>query len=187
MPTKRIKTWILFGAACLSLPLCCLSVMTFAPGIFSGAFTVVNRSGATLYITPIFSAYGQRHVAVQSFSKFPYLPILKEAGLQLAPDESVRIICEVDEDYTFSEIAVRNASGDYRQMDIQMPTTTLSLGLSQPSFTIGPFHELPGISPAALEVARKAEQPNLRALGAIGLGFIPIGLFAIWLRLARSD
>jgi hypothetical protein len=154
--------------------------------LFQGNFTVVNQSDEILYITPIFEAYGRRFTAVKAFSKAPYLPIPTEASVRLTPNESVHIICEIDEDTSFSEIAVRNTNRDYRQMVVQKPTVTLSLGTPEPSFTIRSFHELSIISPEALKVAKRAEQLNLKALGAIGLGVVPIGLFAVWLRLATS-
>jgi hypothetical protein len=187
MRIKRSNTRILFWLACLSLPLCCVSVMILTPNLlFQGNFTVVNQSDEILYITPIFEAYGRGFTAVKAFSKAPYLPILTEASVRLTPNESVHIICEIDEDTSFSEIAVRNTNRDYRQMVVQKPTATLSLGTSEPNFTIRSFHELSMISPEALKVAERAEQLNLKAFGAIGLGVVPVGLFAVWLRLATS-
>jgi hypothetical protein len=186
MKTKRGKIRGIFWAACLSLPLCLVSVLMLTPDfLFQGTFIVTNQAGETLYITPIFEAYGRSFTTVQAFSQPPYLPIFQRAALRLKPGQSLRIYCEIDEDYTFSALAVRNVSGDYREW--RVPSNVL-LGpvVPEPSFTIPPFQELPAISASALEVARQAERPNSRALGAIGLGLVPLGLFALWNYLKRG-
>lgn len=183
MKAKRPGVRILFWLACLSLPLCCVSVMTLIPLLFWGTLTIANQSGETLYVTPLFEAYGRSFTTVRFFSRFPYLPIFKEAGIELAPNASVRITCETDEDYSFSVIAVRNARGDYRQMPVQGQDRTLGQPpiVPEPHFSLRSFRELAPLSGAALEVARKAERPSLRTLGAIGLGLIPLGLFVLWI------
>lgn len=185
----KAKRWMIrgiFWAACLSLPLCLVSALALTPNLlFQGTFTVVNQSGETLYITPIFEAYGRSFTTVQAFSQPPYLPILKPAALKLKPGQSLRIHCETDEDYTFSALAVCNVSGDYREWRVSADVL-LGPMLPEPSFTITSFQDLPALSAPALAVARQSERPNLRALGALGLGLVPLGLFTLWNYLKRG-
>jgi len=188
MRKKRTAARVFFILTLLSLPLCCLAAMAFAPNpLFMGEFNVANESNETLYVTPIGESYGQRHVLVKSFSKFPYVPILKRSDIRLEPGESVHIVCETDEDLVFSEIAVRNTRGEFRQLVVQQPTIELSTYSSSPStYVVESFAELEAIPPQALEVAEKARGVNAQAWAMMLLGLIPFGMFAAWLRVARD-
>ena len=188
---RRIAAYALLALTLLSLPLCCLALMTVVPNpLFRGAFTIANQSSETLHVTPIGEAYGERHVLVENFSRFPYLPLLQPADIRVDPGESVRITCDIDEDSRFSEIVVRNSHGEYRQLTIDQPTINLAAYPSydghsaELTYVIESFTALSPVVPAALAVAQKAGGINLGAWGAVLLGLVPVGLFLAWLRAA---
>jgi hypothetical protein len=185
MRRKQWASWILLGLAILSLPLCCLLPVALSPTIlFWGQFTVINNSNETVYITPIGESYGQRHILVKNFSKFPYVPLMKQADIRLEPGERVRINFEADEDLTLSEITVRNVVGDYRQLVIDQPTSKLVL--SETTYTIGSIDELSTISSEVLAIADQASQFNTRVWKLIIPGLIPGVLFISWYGLSRK-
>ncbi len=187
MRRKQWVSWILLGLAILSLPLCCLPLVALSPTIlFWGQLTVINTSNETVYITPIGESYGQRHILLKNFSKFPYMPLLKQADIRLDPGEQVKINFEADEDLILSEIAVRNVRGEYRQMVIDQYTANLSLSMPKTTYTIGAVDELSAISPKVLAVAKQASQFNTKVWKLIIPGFIPGVLFLGWFRLSRK-
>jgi hypothetical protein len=188
----RLFAWIAWGLALLSLPLCCLAALAVVPSpLFLGELRIVNGSAEALRVTPIGEAYGQKHPLARSYSRFPYLSVLRQGDIRLAPGQSVRVWCEVDEDLTFSEIAVRNAAGEYRQWAIRVPSSALmpasnAAGEQGRTFVIESFADLTPILPAALQVAKRARFPAWTSWGAILAGIIPVALLALGLWLARG-
>ncbi len=186
MRRKQWASWMLFGLAILSLPLVALSPTI----LFWGLVTVINTSNETIYITPIGESYGKRHILLKNFSKFPFVPLLKQADIRLESGEQIQINFEADEDLTLSEIAVRNIRGEYYQMVIDQPTAQLSPPLPEAThkttYTIGSVDELSAISPEVLTVARQASQFNIKVWKMIIPGVIPGVLFLGWYRLRRK-
>jgi hypothetical protein len=156
--------------------------------MFWARFTVLNESDETLYITPIGERSGQRRVLLEHFSKFPYAPILKQADVRLEPGESVQIHCRgFDEpSWTFTAIAVRNERREYRQLIIDESTLSLMWASPEQTYRIESFSELARATPEVVEMAKKAGRFNVAAWGMMAAGFIPIGLFLVWLSLVRK-
>jgi hypothetical protein len=193
---KRIPLLLLFLVALLSLSLCCCPIGLLINNVnpvhygFLAEFQVVNESGETVYITPIGAVRTverPRHVLVRASPRLPGTPALRQGDIRLDPGESLRIIYDRD-DVAASEIAVRNAQGEYRQLVISDRQKSLILDEETPEYTIGSFKRLAKIAPEVLAVAKQADSANRRiwfwmALWIIA-GFIPIALFLVWFGLA---
>ena len=127
MRVKRVATLALFLVACLSLPLCFCPALPLINNVnpihlfFLVEFRVINESGETVYITPIGAVRTvqmPRHVLLRVSPRLPGTPALRQGDIRLDPGESLRIIYDAD-DVAASEIAVRNARGEYRQLFIR--------------------------------------------------------------------
>ena len=196
MRVKRVATLALFLVACLSLPLCCCPTGLLINNVnpihyaFLVEFQVVNESGETIHITPIGAlrtVQRPRHVLLRASPRLPGTPALRQGDIRLDPGESLRIIYDAD-DVAASEIAVRNAQGEYRQLVIRDRQKLLTLDEETLEYTIGSFKRLAKIAPEVLAVAKEAGRSNRRVWIWMALwimaGFIPIALFLIWSGLA---
>jgi hypothetical protein len=192
MRVKRVPPLLLFLVACLSLPLCCCPTGLLINNInpihygFLAEFQVVNESGETVYITPIGAVRTverPRHVLVRASPRLPGTPALRQGDIRLDSGESVRIIYDMD-DVAASEIAVRNAQGEYRQLVVSDRQKLLTLDEGMPEYTITSFDRLAKIAPEVLAVAKEAGRSNRRIWFWMALwivaGFIPIALFLVW-------
>jgi len=153
-------------------------------------FRVINESDETVYITPVGTMrtlQKQRYVLSRASPRLPGTPALRQGDIRLDPGESVRIIYD-DEDIAASEIAVRNARGEYRQLVISDRQKRLTLDEETPEYTIRSFDRLAKIAPEVLAVAKEAGRSNRRVWIWMALwivpGFIPIALFLVWPGLA---
>jgi hypothetical protein len=182
--------------AVLSLPLCCCPIGLLINNVnpihyaFLVEFQVVNESGETVYITPIGAVRTverPRHVLLRASPRLPGTPALRQGDIRLDPGESLRIIYDAA-DVVSSEIAVRNAQGEYRQLVISGRQKRLTLDEETPEYTIRSFDRLTKIAPEVLAVAKEAGRSNRRIWFWMVLwivaGFIPIALFLVWSGLA---
>jgi len=196
MRVKRVPPLLIFLVALLSLPLCCCPIGLLINNVnpihyaFLVEFQVVNESDETIYITPIGAVQTvqrPRHVLLRASPRLPGTPALRQGDIRLDPGESLRIIYDAD-DVAASEIAVRNAQGEYRQLVIRDRQKGLTLDEETPEYTIGSFKRLAKIAPEVLAVAKEAGRANRRIWLRMALwivaGFIPIALFLIWSGLA---
>ena len=184
MTNTRTTTVILVLAAFLSTPLCCAPAVPFVPyPIFAGRYDVANESDETLYISPVAEIGRTPHFLVKSYSRFPYLPLFKRADIRLDPGESVRINAMVVPDLKFIRIAVRDRSGDYRQLKVDRPAAAHSLLMPETGYVIESFDGLYSIPAEDLGFASRGRHFNFRAGAAIVLGIIPLVLFFLALRL----
>jgi hypothetical protein len=196
MRAKRVPTLLLFLMALLSLPLCCCPIGLLINNVnpihyaFLIEFQVVNESEETMYITPIGevrTVQRPRHILLRASPRLPGTPALRQGDIRLDPGESLRIIYDAD-DVAASEIAVRNAQGEYRQLFIRDRQKRLTLDEEMPEYTIGSFNRLAKIAPEVLAVAKEAGRANRRIWLRMALwivaGFIPIALFRTWSGLA---
>ena len=196
MRVKRVATLALFLVACLSLPLCCCPTGLLINNVnpihyaFLVEFQVVNESGETIHITPIGAlrtVQRPRHVLLRASPRLPGTPALRQGDIRLDPGESLRVIYDAD-DVVASEIAVRNARGEYRQLVISDRQKGLTLDEETPEYTIRSFDGLSKIVPEVLAVTKEAGRSNRRVWVWMALwivpGFIPIGLFLVWSGLA---
>jgi len=196
MRVKRVPPLLLFLVALLSLPLCCCPTLPLINNVnpihyaFLVEFQVVNESGETIYITPIGAlrtVQRPRHVLLRASPRLPGTPALRQGDIRLDPGESLRIIYDAD-DVAASEIAVRNAQGEYRQLVIRDRQKRLTLDEETPEYTITSFDRLSKIAPEVLAVAKEAGRSNRRVWIWMALlvvpGFVPIALFLVWSGLA---
>jgi hypothetical protein len=193
---KRVPPLLLFLVAVLSLPLCCCPTGLLINNVnpiyyaFLVEFQVVNESDETIHITPIGAVrtvQRPRHVLFRASPRLPGTPALRQGDIRLDPGESLRIIYDAD-DVAASEIAVRNAQGEYRQLLIRDRQKRLTSDEETPEYTITSFDRLSKMAPEVLAVAKEAGRSNRRVWFWMALwivpGFIPIGLFLIWSGLA---
>ena len=198
MRVKRVATLALFLVACLSLPLCCCPTLPLINNVnpihlfFLVEFRVNNESDETVYITPVGTMrtlQKQRYVLSRASPRLPGTPALRQGDIRLAPGESVRIVYD-DEDIAASEIAVRNAQGEYRQLVIsgRQKRLTSDEGMPENVYTIRSFDRLSKIAPEVLAVAKEAGRSNRGVWVWMALlvvpGLIPIALFLVWSGLA---
>jgi hypothetical protein len=200
MRGRNITRWVLFGAAILTLPLCCISAVittiTVVPiPMFRTHFEVVNRSGETLYLTPVGQVVWRQEREQDILDQYywlPNMPVWKRADLRLKPGGTRHIVQMADEDYALFGIVVRNEQGDYRQLEIEEQPSMLLAGDSSPptTYTIHSFNHLSPVEPELRELVTTADRYNLRRwteLGAlIGAGLIPVGLFLAGFYLSRQ-
>jgi len=167
---RRALVWMVASLTLASLPLCCLPTLAGAPNpLFRGEYTIANDSGEILYVTPVGYAHGRRWILAKTWSRFPYVPLPKQADIRLKPGESIHIVCTIDEDDAFSEIIVRNSRGEYRQLQVGQPTLRLmpqvgASGGAGPTYTISRFTTLDAVSPDVLKIARQARRPSTMLL-----------------------
>jgi hypothetical protein len=196
MRIKRVPPLLIFLVALLSLPLCCCPTVPLINNLnpihyaFLVEFQVVNESDETTYITPIGAVRTveePRHVLLRASPRLPGTPALRQGDIRLDPGESLRIIY-AGEDVAASEIAVRNAQGEYRQLVIRDRQKRLTFDEETPEYTIGSFKKLAKIDPEVLAVAKEAGRSNrmIRFWMALWIvaGFIPLALFLTWSGLA---
>jgi hypothetical protein len=85
--------------------------LTFVTG-----FRVENRTSRPLWITPVGTLHaGGKHVLPQFAAGFPAIPAFRTKNLRIEPGGSTWISYDWD-DINFSEVVVRNAEGEYRQL-----------------------------------------------------------------------
>ncbi len=201
MRSKHIIRWIFFTAAVLTLPLCCISTViaaiTFLPfPMFREHFYVANKTGETLYLTPIGksvqSQEGTQDVLDQYY-RFPNIPVWKRADLRLESGDTIYIIQMADEDYALSSIVTRNERGEYRHLRIdEQPAMLLSGDSPAPTtYTIDSFNRLSEVEPELLKLVVTANPYNFRRWAEwgilIGAELIPLGLFGSGLYLSRRS
>lgn len=184
MNNTRTATLILVLAACLSTPLCCAPAVPFVPyPIFAGRYYVTNQSDQTLYVSPVAEIGQTSHFLVRSYSRFPYLPLLKRADIRIHPAESVRVNAMVVPDLMFTRIAVRDRSGDYRQLKVTRPAGAHSILMPETGYVIESFAGLDTISGEELRFAKRGRRFNVHAGTMVVLGVIPVVLSFLALRL----
>jgi len=190
MRQRRIVRWIIFVAAVLTLPLCCLSAVTTTITLvpipmFRAHFVVSNQTGETLYLTPIGQTnwkQEQKQDILDQYYRSPNLPVWQRLDLRMEPGDTRYIIQMFDEDYTLDSLVVRNEQHDYRQLVIEEPPALLVAGDSSPptTYTINSFSRLPEIEPDLLALVNTAARYNYRRwielASLMGVGLIPLGL-----------
>ena len=173
--------WVLLATFLFSLPLCCLPLLYIPVNSqFSAQFQVTNSGPETIYITPVGSSGDQSYVLLRTFGRFPYIPLFKKGDLRLDPGETIRITSEADENLMVTGITVRNAGGDYRQLTIDRPSTTLTAD-PMAQFTIGPMDTLETISLGLLLLAVEGEKRNWLGASVIVAGVLPTALLVVWI------
>lgn len=188
MKKRRTPVWVWWALMLVSLPVSCLATWVLVPNpLFRGTLTIVNSSTERLYVTPVGSAYGRRHVLVDGYARFPYLPLFRRADLRLDPGRSLRIVCEIDEDLRFTEIVVRNRQGEYRQWTVDQPSSVLApYPGNDARYVLPAFGDLLPVRPEALAVVRQARGIPWRTWGALLLVLAPLAFLVLLVKDLRA-
>jgi hypothetical protein len=193
MERRRVLKWTFLGLGILTSPLLALSSLILINSInpmqlmFLYTFDVTNQSEETLWITPVGTVgrRGDRHVLPQFINEFPAFDAIREGGYRLGPGKTRQIIYDWD-DINFSEIAIMNEPGQWRQLVVDAnPTEGQYRPPREDSYVIESFQSLSPIDERVLTAAT-TEKYNLRALLLGAAGIVPIAMFVLALTLGRA-
>jgi hypothetical protein len=136
---------------------------------FAAEARIENRTGETLYLTPITTTRGQPEVILQSTS-------FRQTDLPVQPNRS--IVLKYDSaDLPLSGIAVCRAGNDCRFLAVDYSGV----------YPLDSFETLPALDPAWLQAIRSASPYNFIIVLFPVAGFLPIVLFLSWLSLGRLE
>ena len=152
------------------------------------SFTVRNHSGEGVHITPIGTVgkEGHRRLLPLSSSARLSIPASTASDFYLAPNEERRFTYDCD-DINFSEIAVRDHRGNWRQIVVD-PTPTERQYHRPPIdvFSIPPLSELPKAT-EAVHIAASQRNSRVAGLWLIALfGLLPPALVIFCLKRLRA-
>jgi len=181
MALKTKKRWVGLGWGITSplllfAVILMLSTMNPMVSIFMCTFKIENRSGETVYVTPIgthIGIKGYRSVLDQYAVKMPPIPVFKQGNFILGPNES-KIIDYNCDDIRLSEILVRTDGGAYKQISSQNHKTNV----------IPPLRDLSKATNAVLYAASGSEFKWIY-WSIIFSGLLPLSLY-IWYRRLRK-
>lgn len=145
-----------------------LSGMGFG-AVFITGFTVENRSGQTLDITPVGTKHrnGIKTSLPVTMAVFPHLPALRAGDFRLEHGESIMIHYDMD-DVNFSEIVVEDEQGrQYQLVTDPNPTENQYHGPLQNHYIIEDLRQL---APVKQKVKEAAE--GIWAAQAVSLIFL---------------
>jgi hypothetical protein len=159
------RTFLIVGIIISSLltPLSLLPALLLVNSIspmalaFIVPFDVVNESGETLIVIPVGTFNdGGKGVLPTYIRRFPAIRRLARQSYRIAPGETQRIFFDCD-DINFSELAIQNTSGEFRQLITEPnPPTHDYYAPRKNLFTIPKWSELQPInSPVLIAVNRK--------------------------------
>lgn len=156
---------------------------------FLTSFTVRNSSGEVIHVTPIGTVGKQGHRRLLPLSRSSRLsiPSSTASDFRLAPNDEHHFTFDWD-DINFSEIAVRDQRGTWRQLVVDPnPTERQYRRPATNVFVIPPLSELPGASDAVQAAAlRPSSRTSILWLISI-LGVFPPILLIYCLRRLRAS
>ncbi|MFC1814122.1 hypothetical protein ACFL03_15670 [Thermodesulfobacteriota bacterium] len=175
---KRIKSLVRFGWIITS-PLLILSILLILNTInpmaymYMHSFQVVNRSGETVYVTPVGThiGTGSRFVLAQYAIEMPAIPVFKQGNFILGPDQPKKIVFDRD-DISPSEILIRANNGSYKQIAIDPQSYAVT--------DIPSLSDLPNANSVVMDAAIGSEY-NWIYWAIIFSGLLPLYLY-IWRR-----
>ncbi|GMU24605.1 MAG: hypothetical protein AMXMBFR13_46790 [Phycisphaerae bacterium] len=159
----RILRWVTYPFLALSMLL--FLGMGFA-GVFITDFTVENRTGQTITVTPVGTAgeQGWKRPLPTVMLPFPALATLRAGGYPLENGQSVRIRYDMD-DINFSEIVVEDAQGrQFQLITDPNPTQNQYHPPRQREFTISDLTQLDPVEPRVAQAAKAAQGPQSGAI-----------------------
>jgi len=123
---------------------------------FVTPFEVTNDSGRTLDVIPVGTFNSGLKSVLPTFAwGLPAIPRLSRAPYRISPGDAQKILFDWD-DINFSELVVRDESGEYRQL-VTEPSPPMQ-GYRPPGerhFTIPDFAQLDPIDPLVLAAASR--------------------------------
>ena len=185
----RARRMVLAASVALAAFLLPLSVSTVAiligplnpmQAAFITEFTIENRSGETVHITPVGTVgmEGHKGLLPQFVSAFPAIPAKKESNLIVADRQSIRILYDWD-DINFSEIAIRDEAGKWYQLVTDPePTKDQYHPPHAKHYEIGKLAELP---PATRDVIKAAQAwPSSAWILGFAVAGVLVPVVLIW-------
>jgi hypothetical protein len=147
-------------------PLLAVSMLVFLGLSFGGAFvaefTVENRTGQRIAVTPIGTVgkKGDRQPLPVYMWPFPPIWSSQRGGFEILPGESIDIMYDWD-DINFSEIVVRDHAGERGQLVVDAnPTRNQYRAPSQTRFAIDDIDSLEPVTGPVRNAARNAHVPT---------------------------
>ncbi|MDQ7028344.1 MAG: hypothetical protein Q9O62_00495 [Ardenticatenia bacterium] len=141
----------------------------FGVNLFDATAIVENRSGETLYITPITTTPGRPKV-------IPQLKSFRQRDIPLEPNHS--IVLEYDAtDSVLAGIVVCRATAECRLL------TAKDSGV----YYVEAFDNLTEVEPSWLVAIQSYPRYNFTTIVVLVLCFVPIMLFLSWLYLGRLE
>lgn len=137
----------------------------FTLNLFEVEVRVVNRTGATLYLTPITTTTGAPVVVRQPSS-------IRQRDIPVRPGQAVVLTYDAA-DAPLAGIAVCRVGDACRRLDVDHADT----------YELGSYEALPELDPVWLAVLQSTPKRSLGAVLVIAAGLVPILLFVSWLYL----
>jgi hypothetical protein len=153
--------------------------------VFVTSFTVTNNSGRTLDVVPVGTFNDGRKGLLPTFaSRVPAFPHFKRVPYRIGHGETQTVLYDCD-DINFSELAVQDEAGTYRQLvtDANPPTDDYRAP-GQKGFTIPDFSQLDAVDPLVLAAANRQGGliPSWWALASLALPPFALACFVLALR-----
>jgi hypothetical protein len=144
-------------------------------------FDVINESGEMLIVTPVGTFNdGGKSVLPTYIRRFPAIPRLARQPYRIAPGETQRIFFDCD-DINFSELAIQNASGEFRQLVTDPnPPTKDYYAPRKNLFTIPKWSELQPIDSSVLITVNR-KRSFIHSWWTMGAFSIPPFILAVFL------
>jgi len=171
---RRLLRWLLF----LTYPfLICSGLMCGGLGFgiaFSDDFTVENRTGQTLLITPVASGEGGRRFPLPvTLAVFLPLRTPRCGGYRLPPGEALTLVYDSD-DAIFSEIVAEDEQGHFYERTVGSRLTGARWqGPTQRHYVFEHLEELATPGPAVHKAVQQAQEVAYRILILPGLLVAP--------------
>ena len=136
------------------------------------SFRIVNRSGETVYVTPVGKhiGTGSRFVLDQYAVEMPAIPVFKQGNFRLKANEPITIVVDMD-DIRPSEILVRANNGSYKQIPIDLQSYAIDIPV---------LSDLPSANRVVMDAAIGSEY-NWIYWAIICSGLLPLSLY-LWCR-----
>jgi hypothetical protein len=172
---KRSRLIWLLLALILSPLTCCGGFYTLSalpgqtPGLFEAEVQIENKTGETLYITPITTTYRDPRV-------IPQLAFIRQVDIPLRPGRSIVLTYDAA-DFPLAGVAVCRKDGRCRMMETERSSVTY----------LDSFEALPHLDPSWLQAMQNSPRYRFGILTYPLLALVPVVLFLNWLYLVWQD
>jgi hypothetical protein len=173
---RRLIRMMLLLLAVLSSPLACYGSLTLLsaliPPILSPGAIVENRTGETLYLTPITTMHGRPEVIRQT-------AFIRQCDIPLEPNRSIALTHDAS-DMPLSGIAACRTDDDCR---------LLAIDYSQVHnlYYLDSYEDLPRLNPNWLLAIRSHNPYDFGIVLFPALGLVPVVLFLRWAHSSRLE
>ena len=181
---KRVILLIAIVPCAILTPFSCLLIVNSVnpmKSAFLTEFTLANESGQPVRVTPVgtIGPHGKKCLLPTFSNPWPAVPHFIHRTFEIGPGESVDILYDWD-DINFSEIAVQNSEGSYRQLIVDpAPTENQYHPPETDLFVIPHFGSLPTITPEVLAVVNSGSRIATVGIFPFAVVLAPIGLIIL--------